>query len=89
MLMTTGRLDHDSSEERLADVSYALSLLDTAEEVQQDYVTDNPELERTLATYKARALNLLRDGAGIEYLRELQNTKKSDLGYYCEARFGP
>jgi len=74
------------SEERLADVSYALSLLDTAEEVQQDYVTDNPELERTLATYKARALNLLRDGAGIEYLRELQNTKKSDLGYYCEAR---
>src|SRR5208282_2261689 len=29
----------------LADVSYALTLLDSAEDVQQDYVTDNPDLE--------------------------------------------
>jgi hypothetical protein len=74
------------SEDRLADVSYALSLLDTAEDIQHDYVTESPDLERTLASYKARALNLLRDGAGIEYLQKLQRSEKSDLGYYCEAR---
>ena len=81
------RVDHGNlSPGGLADVSYALTLLDGAEDVQQDYATDDPDLEREIVNYTARALNLLRDGAGIQYLRELQISEKSDLGYYCEAR---
>jgi hypothetical protein len=72
--------------ESTSDVAYALDLIDEAEELLGEIASPAPELEEFIVQYKARALNWLNSGAGIEYIRALQSSGKSDLGYYCEAQ---
>jgi hypothetical protein len=72
--------------EGLEDVSEALACLDEAEEILQDYSTEEPTPEEDVHDYRTKALEMLRSGAGLAYLRELEKSKNTDLGYYCEAR---
>jgi len=70
----------------LEEISSALALLDEAEEALQEYPAPEPEFEDDIVQYRARAFDLLKSGAGTGYLRQLQESGGSDIGYYCEAR---
>jgi hypothetical protein len=70
----------------LNDVTYALSLLDDAEEAAQQHSNPDPEWENTIASCRARGLELLNETGGLAYARRLQNSNTPALGYYCEAR---
>jgi tetratricopeptide (TPR) repeat protein len=72
--------------EAASDIAYALDLIDEAEALLEDIASPDPEFEEELIQYRARALNWLHSGAGIEYIRDLQSSRHSDLGFYCEAR---
>jgi hypothetical protein len=72
--------------ESSSDIAYALDLLDEAETALGELASPDPELEEQLIQYRARGLNWLETGAGWGYIRELQRTQNSDLGFYCEAR---
>ncbi|MBZ5534083.1 MAG: hypothetical protein LAO20_21860 [Acidobacteriia bacterium] len=72
--------------EHADDVAYALDLIDEAELLLTDAASPDPELEENVVKYRARALNWLQVGAGLDYLRRLQQTDSSDLGFYCEAQ---
>jgi len=69
-----------------SDIAYALDLIDEAESSLDEIASPDPEVEEQLVQYRARALNWLNVGAGIAYIHELQSSRHSDLGFYCEAR---
>ena len=69
-----------------SDMAYALDLVDEAEAGISEQATPDPEIEEQLVRYRARGMDWLQSGAGLDYIRQLQQSENSDLGYYCEAR---
>lgn len=78
----TERVHDSESADTADDVAEALSLIDRAEEVLEDYANPDPDWQENLTRYRAQAMNWLRSGTGLEYLRSLQARGDSDLGYY-------
>jgi len=74
--------------ERADEIAEALSLIDQAYDLLEDYANPDPSWHDELSDYYALAIEWLKSGSGFEYVRSLQSDpiQHSDLGYYCEAR---
>ena len=70
----------------LEDVSQALSLLDTAEELSAELQSADPNLESQLRVLRADALELLGRSQVVAFIEELKSSDRPELGFYCEAR---
>jgi tetratricopeptide (TPR) repeat protein len=70
----------------MEDVTHALSLLDTAEELLEDYENPDEEWSEQIAYLRAQALKQMSTNASGDFIRTLKNSDGAELGYQIEAR---